>query len=147
MIIDYFNIIHIVVPPDKADAPLLVDADAVLAEPVSFQALQSVARRNSQAVQGNNGIEQLQLDPRRFSNGFGSRFTLMSLKSFSVSLQRKLMIIGASYEALRAASSRMAAQATGHLLPSLSKQTNVTCVEKISGLPSCCGLATLTATR
>jgi hypothetical protein len=37
--------------PDKADAPLVIDADAVLTLPIAFQRFKAVARRSLQEIQ------------------------------------------------------------------------------------------------
>lgn len=51
--------------PDEADAPLTVDANAMLALAVSLQGLQPVGRRDTQIVQGLRVVENPQLAPRR----------------------------------------------------------------------------------
>ncbi len=51
----------VAVGPDKAHAPLVVDADAVLPLSVAQQRLQAVARRNAQVVQRRSPIQHGQL--------------------------------------------------------------------------------------
>jgi hypothetical protein len=70
MVINNLDRMSAAILPDEADAPLIVDSDAVLTRPVSFQTLKSVARGNIQTVQRDSGVEQLQLDPRRLGDGF-----------------------------------------------------------------------------
>jgi hypothetical protein len=70
MVINNLDRMSAAILPDEADAPLIVDSDAVLTSPVSFQTLKSVARGNIQTVQRDSGVEQLQLDPRRLRDGF-----------------------------------------------------------------------------
>jgi len=48
MIIDDFHVIGTAVRPSETDAPLLVDADRVLALPISRQLLQPIAWRRAQ---------------------------------------------------------------------------------------------------
>jgi hypothetical protein len=45
MIIGDFYVINIALPPLKADSPLIVDADAILARSISMELLQAVRRR------------------------------------------------------------------------------------------------------
>ena len=51
VVIDDLDVMRIAVVPAETDAPLVVDADAVLAIAVSFQCLQAVAGRYAQVVQ------------------------------------------------------------------------------------------------
>src|SRR5215210_6489022 len=53
------------VGPGKADPPLVVDTDAVLASSVASECLQSVARRHTEIVEGHRGVEDRQLPQRR----------------------------------------------------------------------------------
>jgi hypothetical protein len=50
--------------PDKADSPLVVDANAVLALAVGLQCLQLIARRHTQAAEFRGGVDLKQLAPR-----------------------------------------------------------------------------------
>ena len=87
MVIDDFDIVGISSVPSKADAPLVIDADAVLAGAVALQRLQTVAGRNAQIVQSCRGIQLSQLLQRRALNVAGQ------LTSVSVCLSLKLTII------------------------------------------------------
>ncbi len=49
------------IPPDKADAPLLIDADTVLPRPIASQFFQSIAGRQMQIPQFHGAIEDLNL--------------------------------------------------------------------------------------
>jgi hypothetical protein len=49
--------------PPKADAILIVDSDAVLAGPVSFQSLQTVAWSSRQITQRGCGVQGIQPPP------------------------------------------------------------------------------------
>lgn len=51
MIVCYFDIICVAFLPCKADAPLIIDPDAVLTFAVALQLLQSIGRRHSQVVE------------------------------------------------------------------------------------------------
>ena len=48
MVIDDFNIIGIALSPDEADAPWVVNADAVLTDTIVFEGFQHSARRQGQ---------------------------------------------------------------------------------------------------
>jgi hypothetical protein len=57
VVVDNFNLGWARPGPSKADPPLIVDADAVLAGPVALQLLQSIARGNSEIVEIYRGVE------------------------------------------------------------------------------------------
>jgi len=63
VIIHDFYIVGIAITPDKADAPLGVDADAVLPFPIAFEYFQVIARRRPQIAGfgGNIQLSQLSL--------------------------------------------------------------------------------------
>jgi hypothetical protein len=50
--------------PAKADAPLIIDADAELPGPVALQCFQSISRRHPQVVQSVGDLKLPQLSPR-----------------------------------------------------------------------------------
>ena len=49
------------VPPAKTDAPLLVDADAVLARPIATQLLQPIPWRHTEFLEGKCRVEEQEL--------------------------------------------------------------------------------------
>ena len=51
MVVAEFNIMGIAISPNEADAPLIVDADAVLSRAIAFQGFQAVAGRQGQVAQ------------------------------------------------------------------------------------------------
>ena len=61
MVIDDLDIEHVAILPSEADAPLLVDADAVLAGEVALECLERVRWGNHQIAQIRSAIEVLQL--------------------------------------------------------------------------------------
>jgi hypothetical protein len=61
VIIDNFNIIRIASSPSKANAPALVDTDAVLSLPIADKLLKMISGRNAQIIQRSGSIEDLQL--------------------------------------------------------------------------------------
>ena len=52
----------------EAEAPLLVDADAVLSLAISRERFEPIARRNTQILQTHRRIKLLQFGERAFSN-------------------------------------------------------------------------------
>lgn len=61
MVINNFYVIGVALLPAKADAPLRVDAYAVLALPVTMQLFQPVPRRHAQRIDIVGCIEHVQL--------------------------------------------------------------------------------------
>ena len=54
--------------PAKADSPLPIDSDAVLAFSLALEALQTIGRKHSQMIQGRGGMQQLQLPEGNLAN-------------------------------------------------------------------------------
>lgn len=63
MVIDDFHVICAAVFPPEADAPLIVDTEAVLALTAAFQGFEPVGRRNPQVVKSRRIVEHAQLAP------------------------------------------------------------------------------------
>ena len=61
MVIHDFHVVGVTLPPDKTDPPLVVNADAVLALPVTPQALQAVAGRGGKVAELGGAIQLSQL--------------------------------------------------------------------------------------
>jgi hypothetical protein len=61
VVVDDLDVIRVPVLPAKADAPLIVDANAVLARAVAFELFESVARRNTQVLELLGGINEANL--------------------------------------------------------------------------------------
>jgi hypothetical protein len=51
MVIDKLNVVSIPITPHKADAPPIVDANAVLSRSITFERFQSIARRRRKVAQ------------------------------------------------------------------------------------------------
>ena len=93
MIVDKFNVQGFAVSPCEADAPLIVDADAVGALAVAAEFLQPVARRTAE-IQGFFGsIEHLELDAARFWISWVNPRTASPAKMAAVCLSAKLRIM------------------------------------------------------
>jgi hypothetical protein len=65
MVINDLNVVRITVFPGKADAPLLVYPDAVLAFPVMVQCFQMIGRWNPQSLKNARCIDHLEFDDCR----------------------------------------------------------------------------------
>ena len=63
MVIHNFHFQRIFTAPAEADAPLVIDADAVLAYPVALQGFQPIPRRREQIVQAPRLVQQQQFSP------------------------------------------------------------------------------------
>ncbi len=61
MVIDDFDVPCRTVAPSKADAELVVDADAPLSAPIAGKLLQPVLRRDTQSFDPSGGIQHLKL--------------------------------------------------------------------------------------
>jgi len=64
MIVRDLDLVGITMPPLKADPPLIVDPDAVLAGTVAGKLLQAVPGRHAEVVESLGGIEDQQLAQR-----------------------------------------------------------------------------------
>ena len=71
MEINYFDFPSVSIVPYKTNAPLVVDANAVLVTPVSRQSFQTVPRRHSQVVEVSGSVQHIQFHPRPTLYGFG----------------------------------------------------------------------------
>jgi hypothetical protein len=65
VVVGDFYIVRIAPRPAKADAPLVVDANAELAGAVTYELLQPIPRRDSQVVKQNSGIQLAKLSQCR----------------------------------------------------------------------------------
>lgn len=61
VIINDFNVVGIAIMPAKTDAPLIIDADAVLSLSVTREYFQTIARRDSQFTNLRNLIQMIKL--------------------------------------------------------------------------------------
>ena len=87
VVVHQFHLIGVTGPPDKTQSPLVVDADTVLALPITGEGLQSIARRHPKIVQVPSIVEDHEfllrssLDSRRghpaaVRNGLGVLVTI-----------------------------------------------------------------------
>ena len=64
MVVDDFYIVCVSACPPEADAPLVVDADAVLAGPIASQFLEAVGGWNAEVKETGRGVENDELAER-----------------------------------------------------------------------------------
>jgi hypothetical protein len=69
MVVSDLHVEGISLTPPKADSPLLVDTDAVLASPVALQCFEPIAGRNTQIEEGASTVEVQELAPRHPLDG------------------------------------------------------------------------------
>src|ERR1017187_5052181 len=72
MVIYDFNVMRIALTPGKADAPSVVDSNAVRPRTVAFQQLQLVPRRHAKILQPQCPMQVQKLPPRRPFDGLES---------------------------------------------------------------------------
>jgi hypothetical protein len=65
MIVNKLDLIRIAIPPAQADAPLIIDANTVLARSVAFEFLQAVAGRDSQVFELLGRVNEPELPQHR----------------------------------------------------------------------------------
>jgi hypothetical protein len=51
VIVDYLDVMRLVITPDEANPPSIVDPNAVLSSPISLECFEMVARRNTKILQ------------------------------------------------------------------------------------------------
>jgi hypothetical protein len=61
VVVDDLDVIRVPVLPPKADPPLIVDANTVLARSVAFELFESVAGRNTQVLELLGGVDEADL--------------------------------------------------------------------------------------
>jgi hypothetical protein len=57
VVVDDFDVVRISAGPAETEAPLVVDADAVLARPVAHQLLETVGRWNTEVEKTSRSVE------------------------------------------------------------------------------------------
>lgn len=78
VVIDDFHVVGVTVNPSEADAPLIIDPDAVLAFALNLQCFEPIGRRNAQIFQDGGVPQHAQLaachglDIGRQAPGWGS---------------------------------------------------------------------------
>jgi len=65
MIVRHLDIVGVAFLPTEADAPLVIDANTMLAKAIARQSFQPIGRWNPQIIQALSDIELYQLAPRK----------------------------------------------------------------------------------
>ena len=65
VIVDDLDVVRVAVLPPEADAPLIVDANAVLPGAIPFQLLQAVAGRDAEVLKLLRGVDEAELPEQR----------------------------------------------------------------------------------
>jgi hypothetical protein len=84
MIVNNFHFNRIAISPSKTQAPLIVDANTVLACSISLQRFKAVSRNISQVGESSRGIQHFQLSLRRPLNRLITRTMIVVEKVLDV---------------------------------------------------------------
>ena len=71
VVINDLDLLGFTFAPDKADAVLIVDSDAVLSPSVAFESFQPVSRRAVQVFKVCSGVKHYEFSVRSLLNGLG----------------------------------------------------------------------------
>jgi hypothetical protein len=82
MIVDYGYIVGVAVSPHEAYPQPIVNPYAVLAGPVASQGFQAIARRNTQIVQSDGGVQHHQFAIRYAQDIFRQPFGSQPMEHF-----------------------------------------------------------------
>ena len=80
MIVCNFHVVRVAFAPTEANAPLIVDTDAITSFPVAFQPFEPVPRRRAQIIDSFGRIENQQLPKSRPEDGGGKTPRSLSIK-------------------------------------------------------------------
>ena len=69
MVIHDLHVVGVAIAPDKADSPLIVDADAVLALAVASQPFETIPRGSRKVAEFDGGIKDSQFPSRHLLEG------------------------------------------------------------------------------
>jgi hypothetical protein len=89
VVVNNFNLLGMAISPDKTDPPLVINANAVLPQPIATQCLQAIGSKNPRLVAACSCCNLRIATDSILTN----RATRVPLKRISVSLQRKLWIM------------------------------------------------------
>lgn len=78
MIIDDLNVKCMTLTPTEADSPLLVDPNAVLTLPITFQSLKLIRAWNQKVLQVSSRVQLLQLHQRPLLNVAGKSLGVLA---------------------------------------------------------------------
>ena len=97
MVICYLHIECVAIFPDKANTPLVVDGNGMLAGTIASQQMQAVAGRHFKIVEACGQINILQTADRPLITSVGRRFDFPVRKSCLACLSANVLITGPVY--------------------------------------------------
>jgi len=65
VVVNYLRLLWSGVRPYEADAPLVIDPDAVLTDAIAFQSFEPISGRNPQVIERSSGSQLAKLPQRR----------------------------------------------------------------------------------
>ena len=84
MVIGDFDAVGAAIPPDEADPPLIVDADAVLAGTIAFQGFQPIAGRGLQVQEVRRRVNHVQFTQGNLGDSGKPPGSAIPIKAFGV---------------------------------------------------------------
>jgi hypothetical protein len=91
VIVDDFDVVHISGPPAKANTPLRIDPNAVLASSITLELLQAIAWRLSQIGETRSSIEHAELSESSLLNAAAQFAHRVSVEeTFGVAVSKAL---------------------------------------------------------
>jgi hypothetical protein len=72
MVIHDLNVMSVAITPGEADAPLVINANAICPRAAAFQKLELVSRRHTKIPQAKRPMQVKELSPRRPFDGLKS---------------------------------------------------------------------------
>ena len=72
VVIDYRNVVRIAATPSEADAPLVINSNAILSRAVAFQQFKPVSRRHAKILQSQRPVQVQKFPPGRPFDGLKS---------------------------------------------------------------------------
>jgi hypothetical protein len=84
MVVDDFDFVRMSSAPYEADAPLIVDTNAVLPVSIPFQALEAVSWQRRQRSDLRSGIEDVQVSKRRALDCFEPACTFPAKQALGI---------------------------------------------------------------
>lgn len=97
MVVHYLDIMGITVLPTEADAPLVIDAYAVLPSPITRELLKTVTGRRAQVHERCGGIQHLQLPFRGFAERLEGERTIALIQGFGMPVAEAFYRLGSIY--------------------------------------------------
>jgi hypothetical protein len=91
VVVDDFNVVRVAILPVKANAPLIVGPDAILASTMTFELLESIAWRYPQIGQRIGGVQRYQLSKHCSQQDGRKSFNSLAVEqAFRISISEAL---------------------------------------------------------